>query len=101
MIYDMQSIILRHQIQANHVIKSFYFANNNRDIVIITKDTKIKFYRLNCFEGEFKKEITTVHRGDVTALDISKNGDYFLSGGEDNLIKVWDYEANKTIPFYY
>ena len=24
-----------------------------------------------------------------------------LTGGEDNMIKVWDYEANKTIPFFF
>ena len=24
-----------------------------------------------------------------------------LTGGEDNLIKMWDYDAQKTVPFFY
>lgn len=24
-----------------------------------------------------------------------------LTGGEDNMIKVWDYEAMKTMPYYF
>ena len=24
-----------------------------------------------------------------------------LTGGSDNLIKIWDYEAQKTVPFFY
>lgn len=35
------------------------------------------------------------------SLDISNNSGYMLTGGEDNMIKVWDYEANKTIPYFF
>jgi len=24
-----------------------------------------------------------------------------LTGGEDNMLKVWDYEADKTLPYFY
>ena len=24
-----------------------------------------------------------------------------LTGGEDNLLKLWDYDAQKTVPFYF
>jgi hypothetical protein len=29
------------------------------------------------------------------------NGGFMLTGGEDNLIKIWDYEAQKSVPFFF
>jgi len=30
--------------------------------------------------------------GEINALAITKEGDYFVSGGEDKKIKLWDYD---------
>lgn len=30
--------------------------------------------------------------GEINALAITKEGDFFVSGGEDKKIKVWDYD---------
>lgn len=100
-IYDSTSFFVQHQIQANHVLRQFVFANNNRDIVLITTDCKIKVYSLAKYEGILLREITTVHRGNVMSTNISSNCGYMLTGGEDSMIKVWDYEASKTVPFFF
>jgi WD40 repeat protein len=34
-----------------------------------------------------------VHRGSINSIDLSLNGGFMLTGGEDNLIKIWDYDA--------
>lgn len=47
------------------------------------------------------RELTTVHRGAVKSLDLSLNGGYILTGGEDNMVKMWDFDASKTVPYYY
>jgi WD40 repeat protein len=85
----------------NHVVKSFSFANNNHDLVVVTKDCKIRFYSLMRFEGIFLREIANCHRGSITGMTISANSGYFITGGEDNMIKIWDYEAQKTVPYYF
>jgi WD40 repeat protein len=56
---------------------------------------------LSKFEGVFLREISTVHRGNVLSHSISNNSGYMLTGGEDNMLKVWDYEASKTIPYFF
>jgi WD40 repeat protein len=33
--------------------------------------------------------------------DVSLNTGYLLTGGEDNMVKIWDYEAQKTVPYYF
>jgi WD40 repeat protein len=85
----------------NHIIKSFRFANNNRDIVVVTKDCKVRFYSLLKYEGIFLREVTNCHRGAITDMSISANSGYMLTGGEDNMLKIWDYEAQKTVPYYF
>ena len=74
-------------------MRSFRFSNNNQDLLVVTKDCKIRFYSLSKFEGIFLREIQNCHRGAVSALDISANSGYMITGGQDNLINLWDYDA--------
>lgn len=34
-------------------------------------------------------------------MDISSNSGYLLTGGQDNMVKIWDYEAQKTVSYYF
>jgi WD40 repeat protein len=85
----------------NSVVRSFQFSNNNQDLVVVTKDCRIRFYSLFKFEGIFLREVANCHRGSISSMAITSNSGYFLTGGEDNLIKIWDYEAQKTHPYYF
>lgn len=67
----------------------------------MTSDCKIRFYSLARFEGILLREINAVHRGSITSLSVSNNSGYLLTGGEDSLLKVWDYEAQKTVPYFF
>ena len=85
----------------NNIVKSFKFANNNRDLLVVTKDCKVKFFSLLKYEGILLREVANCHRGAITGLDVSLNSNYMLTGGEDNMLKIWDYEAQKTVPFFF
>ena len=74
-------------------MKSFQFNKRGNEIIVVTKDQRIRFYSLSRFEGVFIKELTTVHREAIRTTDLSNNGGFMLTGGEDNLIKIWDYDA--------
>jgi len=67
----------------------------------MTADCRIRFYSLARYEGIMLREITAVHRGNVTAMSVSQNSGYMLTGGEDSMLKMWDYEAQKTLPHYF
>ena len=53
------------------IVKFFKFANNNNDLLVVTKDCKIKFYSLMKYEGIFLREIANCHRGSISGLDVS------------------------------
>lgn len=93
MVYDTDSIVLRHQIAVGQVIRSFRFTHNLREVLIVTKDHRVRTYALSRFEGVFVKELTSVHREGISSMDLSKNGGYMVTGGDDNLIKLWDTDA--------
>ena len=85
----------------NNIVKSFQFANNNRDLLVVTKDCKVRFYSLIKYEGIFLREIANIHRGTISSIDVSGNAGYLLTGGEDSMVKIWDYEAQKAVPYYF
>jgi len=101
MIYSSDSVVLKHHIQVGIVVKSFQFNKNGREIIVVTKDQRIRFYSFTRFEGNYLKELSTVHRGAVQSTDLSNNGGFMLTGGEDNLIKIWDYDAQTTTPSHF
>lgn len=70
-------------------------------MVIVTKDCKIQFFSLVDYNGVFMREILNVHRGSVSSISITNNSGYFLTGGEDSMVKIWDYEAQKNNPSYF
>lgn len=65
----------------NQIITQFRFGNMNQELIVVTKDCRIKFYSLIKFEGIFLKELNHCHRGSISSLSISNNSGYFLSGG--------------------
>ena len=92
-VYDSQSFIVSHQVHAQQPLRQFVFANNNRELVVMTNDCRVRFYSLARYEGILLREIAAVHRGSITSLSVSNNSGYFITGGEDSMLKVWDYEA--------
>ena len=56
-------------------------------------DCSIRFYTLGKYEGIFIKEIRDVHLKGINKFICSKNYSYFLTCGEEGLIKIWDMKS--------
>jgi WD40 repeat protein len=48
-----------------------------------------------------KTELLSVHREGISAFDMSDNGKYTLTAGDDKLIKLWDSKAQHNDPRFY
>lgn len=46
----------------------------------------------DCFDGQAIRMLDGSDSGEINALAITKEGENFVSGGEDKLIKVWNYD---------
>jgi len=101
MIYETDSIVLRHKICVGAVIRSFKFHPDAKKVSVITKDLRTRVYELSKFEGQYLSELASVHREGISAFDMSSNGQYMLTAGDDKLIKLWDSNASKNDPQYF
>ena len=101
MVYDTDTVILKHQLNPNYAVKLFEFNKNGTEAIIVTTDQKIKVFKLDSFQGTYLRELLNVHRGSVNSADLSLNGGFMMTGGDDSLIKAWDYEADRNVPFFY
>jgi len=36
--------------------------------------------------------IEGAQEGDINTLAITKNGEFMISGGDDKVLKIWDYD---------
>ena len=66
---------------------------NNNLLGVGLTDCSIRFYTLGKYEGIFIKEIKDVHRQGINKFFCSKNYSYFLTCGEEGLIKIWDMKS--------
>ena len=46
----------------------------------------------DCFDGQAIRMLDGSETGEINALCVSDTGDYFVSGGQDKTVNVWDYD---------
>lgn len=59
---------------------------------LLTTGSNRKVTYWDCFDGQAIRMLDGSDSGEINALAISKEGNHFVSGGEDKRIKVWDYD---------
>ena len=99
--WNSESLAMKNNI---NIINNIKYNNNNKNIKLAKKlcmvnknllgvgldDCSIRFYALGKFEGIFIKEIKDIHIKSINKFICSKNYSYFLTSGEEGLIKIWD-----------
>ena len=92
-IRNSDSIDLKSNINLISKISKKICLINKNLIGTALSDNSIRFYSLAKYEGIFIKEIKDVHIKDINRFICSKNYNYFLTSGEEGLIKIWDMKS--------
>jgi WD40 repeat protein len=53
-------------------------------------DRKVCYW--DCFDGQAIRMLDGSNSGEINALAITNEGEHFVSGGEDKIVKLWDYD---------
>lgn len=61
---------------------------NKDETQIITSGTDRKVSYWECYDGSTIRGLEGSMTGSINAMDISPDGQYFVTGGDDKLIKV-------------
>ncbi len=67
------------------------FTPDCKEIVAITSD--IRLVKFDMQSGQIRTEFDKIHNSTPSALTVSQNGLYVITGASDKLIKVWDNMA--------
>jgi WD40 repeat protein len=72
------------------MFKQVVYHPDESQLLTTGSDRKITYW--DCFDGQAIRMLDGSDSGEVNALAITKEGEHFVSGGEDKKIKVWDYD---------
>lgn len=72
------------------MFKQVVYHPDESQLLTTGSDRKITYW--DCFDGQAIRMLDGSDSGEINALAITKEGENFVSGGEDKRIKVWNYD---------
>ena len=72
------------------MFKQVLYHPDESQVLTTGSDRKITYW--DCFDGQDIRRLDGSDSGEINSLAITKEGEHFVSGGEDKLIKLWDYD---------
>ncbi|GCB71109.1 cilia- and flagella-associated protein 52 isoform X1 [Scyliorhinus torazame] len=93
-IWDIVRYARNQMILANTLFKCVCYHPEEYQIITSGKDRKIGYWEV--YDGSAIRELDGSLSGSVNGMDITANGDCFVTGGEDKLIKFWGYNEGEV-----
>lgn len=70
------------------------FHPDESQILTTGSDRKITYW--GTFDGQIIRMLDGSETGEINALSITSSGNYFVSGGEDKVVKIWGYDDGQS-----
>ncbi|XP_013789234.2 cilia- and flagella-associated protein 52-like [Limulus polyphemus] len=93
-IWDLQRFIRSQVIFANTLFKCVCYGPEECQLITSGTDRKIGYWEV--YDGSLIRELEGSRSGSVNAMDISHDGQVFVTGGNDKLVKVWKYQEGEV-----
>ncbi|NXK99042.1 CFA52 protein, partial [Mesembrinibis cayennensis] len=88
-IWDIVRFVRNQMILANTLFKCVCYHPEEYQIITSGTDRRIGYWEV--FDGSAIREVEGSVSGSVNGMDITSDGAYFVTGGDDHLVKLWDY----------
>ncbi|XP_076373067.1 cilia- and flagella-associated protein 52 [Tachypleus tridentatus] len=93
-IWDLQRFIRSQVIFANTLFKCVCYGPEECQLITSGTDRKIGYWEV--YDGSLIRELEGSKSGSVNAMDISHDGQVFVTGGNDKIVKVWKYQEGEV-----
>jgi len=90
-IWDLTSFTRRQMVMDNTLFQCLVYNFDENQIVTSGTDRKICYWE--SLDGSMIRQIEGSMSGSVNGMDIFSDGTKFVTGGDDKLVKVWDYDG--------
>ncbi|NXT57832.1 CFA52 protein, partial [Pluvianellus socialis] len=88
-VWDILRFVRKQMFLANTLFKCVCYHPEEYQIITSGTDRKIAYWEV--FDGSAIREVEGSASGTINGMDITSDGAYFVTGGEDHLVKLWDY----------
>jgi len=89
-IWDLQTKTRSLCLFESTMFKNIVYHPDESQLLTTGSDRKITYW--DTFDGQAIRVLEGSNEGELTTLSISKSGSNFVSGGQDRLLKLWDYD---------
>ncbi|XP_042311140.1 cilia- and flagella-associated protein 52 isoform X1 [Sceloporus undulatus] len=93
-IWDLVRFMRRQMILANTLFKCVCYHPDEHQLITSGTDRKIGYWEV--FDGSPIRDLEGSLSGSINGMDITSDGTYFVTGGDDHLVKVWDYNEGEV-----
>ncbi|KAM6297486.1 cilia- and flagella-associated protein 52 [Aegotheles albertisi] len=88
-IWDIVRFVRKQMILAKTLFKCVCYNPEEFQIITGGTDRKIGFWEV--FDGSAVRDVEGCATGSINGMDITSDGAHFVTGGDDHLVKVWNY----------
>ncbi|KAM9296141.1 cilia- and flagella-associated protein 52 [Gastrophryne carolinensis] len=93
-IWDLVRFVRKQMILSNTLFRCVCYHPEEFQILTSGTDRKVGYWEV--FDGSPIRQLDGSLSGAINGLDISNSGDHFVTGGDDKLVKVWDYNEGEV-----
>ncbi|XP_068769987.1 cilia- and flagella-associated protein 52 isoform X3 [Struthio camelus] len=93
-IWDIVRFTRNQMILANTLFQCVCYHPEEYQIITSGTDRRIGYWEV--FDGSAIRELEGSASGSINGMDITSDGAYFATGGDDHLVKMWDYNEGEV-----
>ncbi|XP_071968734.1 cilia- and flagella-associated protein 52 [Engystomops pustulosus] len=93
-IWDLERFIRKQMVLSNTLFRCVCYHPEEFQIITSGTDRKIGYWEV--FDGSAIRGLDGSLSGAINGMDISDSGSHFVTGGDDKLVKVWDYNEGEV-----
>lgn len=92
--WDLSLHSRRQMIRLNTLFKAVCYHPLEHQVLTAGTDRKIGYWET--YDASMVRQLEGCTEGSINCLDVSSCGNYFVSGGDDRIIKVWLYDEGEV-----
>jgi WD40 repeat protein len=92
--WDLATYKRSQMVMANTLFQCLVYNYEENQIVTSGTDRKIAYWET--LDGSPIRELEGSMSGAINGMDITQDGHKFITGGDDKLVKVWDYDSGNV-----
>ncbi|XP_039429837.1 cilia- and flagella-associated protein 52 [Culex pipiens pallens] len=94
-IWDLIRLTRKHVIFAHTQFIAAQYWTNGVQILTAGSDKLIGYWE--AFDGSLVREVEGSKSGPINAIDMNMTGEYFVSAGTDQIVRLWDYQLGTEV----